>query len=398
MENKSSNLKWFLLAIITGLGAVGIHFYLATHFYDLKFGLLEGKSACNVSSTFNCDVVSASKYAQFLSIPMALWGSITNLVFVFMALLSFFGMSSHPARLKRYVGILGSLLLAASLVMGAISLTQLSTYCLFCIATYLLSIGSFIGALKLCGENPFSQITGDLSSLFGEMKWVLGALALIPIAAFIFNDQLIVSRAGIDYSQSTLANFNDWNSSQSFSFSDEGLVKGPIDAKMKIVEFADYRCPHCKHAAPTLKAFTESHPDVRFIYKAFPLDGTCNPSPQMPDGPGVTCYLARSVHCVEQVVQKGFGLKYNIFENQENIIDMNSAESVVNTFRLANSIPDDAFNQCLNSEETLKSVERQAQEGLNAQIRGTPTVFVNGRQLKGGQTLLMLNKVYESIK
>jgi protein-disulfide isomerase len=48
---------------------------------------------------------------------------------------------------------------------------------------------------------------------------------------------------------------------------------GPKDAKVTVVEFSDYRCPHCKDAAPDVLALIKAHPDVRFVFKELPIFG-----------------------------------------------------------------------------------------------------------------------------
>jgi protein-disulfide isomerase len=48
---------------------------------------------------------------------------------------------------------------------------------------------------------------------------------------------------------------------------------GPKDAKVTVVEFFDYRCPHCKDAAPDVLNLIRTHPDVRFVFKEFPIFG-----------------------------------------------------------------------------------------------------------------------------
>lgn len=48
---------------------------------------------------------------------------------------------------------------------------------------------------------------------------------------------------------------------------------GPKDAKVTVVEFFDYRCPHCKDAAPDLLALIKAHPEVRFVFKELPIFG-----------------------------------------------------------------------------------------------------------------------------
>lgn len=48
---------------------------------------------------------------------------------------------------------------------------------------------------------------------------------------------------------------------------------GPRDAKVTVVEFFDYRCPHCKDAAPDVLRLVRTYPDVRFVFKEMPIFG-----------------------------------------------------------------------------------------------------------------------------
>lgn len=49
---------------------------------------------------------------------------------------------------------------------------------------------------------------------------------------------------------------------------------GPKNAKVTVVQFFDYRCPHCKaEAAPAIQAMIKKHPDVKFVFKEFPIFG-----------------------------------------------------------------------------------------------------------------------------
>jgi len=40
-----------------------------------------------------------------------------------------------------------------------------------------------------------------------------------------------------------------------------------------VVEFFDYRCGYCKLAAPEVVKLIEQNPDVRFVFKEFPIFG-----------------------------------------------------------------------------------------------------------------------------
>jgi protein-disulfide isomerase len=45
------------------------------------------------------------------------------------------------------------------------------------------------------------------------------------------------------------------------------------DGKITVVEFFDYRCGYCKLAAPEVVSLIEQNPDVRFVFKEFPIFG-----------------------------------------------------------------------------------------------------------------------------
>ena len=49
-------------------------------------------------------------------------------------------------------------------------------------------------------------------------------------------------------------------------------VKGNPGAKITLVEFADYECPHCKRFQPVLRQILdEFHNDVKLYFKHYPL-------------------------------------------------------------------------------------------------------------------------------
>lgn len=50
-------------------------------------------------------------------------------------------------------------------------------------------------------------------------------------------------------------------------------VAGNPNGKVTIVEFFDYQCPHCVDMAPTMEAIMKANPDVRIVYKDFPIRG-----------------------------------------------------------------------------------------------------------------------------
>lgn len=50
-------------------------------------------------------------------------------------------------------------------------------------------------------------------------------------------------------------------------------VGGNPKGDVSLVEFFDYRCPYCKQVEPSLEALLRQDPQLRFVYKEFPVLG-----------------------------------------------------------------------------------------------------------------------------
>jgi protein-disulfide isomerase len=50
-------------------------------------------------------------------------------------------------------------------------------------------------------------------------------------------------------------------------------VAGNPNGKITIVEFFDYQCPHCIDMVPVMDAIIKANPEVRVVYKEFPIRG-----------------------------------------------------------------------------------------------------------------------------
>jgi len=398
MENK--NKKFLTLSLISTLIAIVVHGYLASKFYKLNFGMADGESLCNINSIFNCDATSASSYAQVFNIPIALFGVSANLIVLFLSLVSWTGFADRPTRSHRFALLLSLFVALTSVVMGFISSTLLGVFCLYCIITYALSFISFFG-LWLSRPSESTSWTDELTGAFRNDKWILGSLIAVPVLGFMFNSMALTSLGIKDTDRWATEAHHEWTLSKTETFDNEGLVLKPnlTNPTMTIVEFADFMCSHCKHAYPTLHAFTEARPDVQFIFKSFPLDGSCNPDPSMKGvGDGIRCRLALSVGCAQKVANKGWDAHHFIFDHQEDYYSISRIADVDKKLCDALSLPCDEMQACMESGETMTKLKQQAQEALTAKITGTPSIFVNGKLLQAGQRLPILEKVYQSLK
>lgn len=397
---EKSRLRWLDLAWLSSLVAVGVHFYLAKQHYALKFGA-GAASVCNINEKFNCDAVSMSSYAALFGIPMAVWGAVANLMLFFLLVTVRLGWTDRRETMARHALLLSVMVALASVVMAVISMQALSTYCLFCIAAYVLSFTALLGAWK--GADGFGRTFGaDLSSLAVENRATLVLFLAIPVVSYLTNAGTMKSYGGGQMDLMVAEKISQWAAAPEFKFDDaKGLVMqaGSAPVRMTIVEFADFLCPHCKHAGPSLLAFTRSHPDVKLVFKPFPLDAACNPDPAMgPPGDGIRCRIAAVVQCEEKLSSQGWRANHYFFEAQEAIYNARGIDQTLADYCKDHGVDCAALQACADSGETKDAIRAMAQEGVTAGIRGTPTIFVNGRLLNAGQLIPVLEEAYRNIK
>ena len=52
---------------------------------------------------------------------------------------------------------------------------------------------------------------------------------------------------------------------------------------------------------------------------------------------------------------------------------------------------------CIESEETREVIRNQAQKGIEAGVKGTPAIYVNGKKIPGGPSIPLLEKIYQDV-
>lgn len=142
---------------------------------------------------------------------------------------------------------------------------------------------------------------------------------------------------------------------------------GSADPLVTIVEFADYRCGHCKRASATLKNIIEAHAqEVRWVMLDFPVLG------------GLSRSLAEAAYCANQQ-SRFWDFHHAVFEQQDSLNESSAVD-------IARSLPLDpeAFESCLGSEAASGFVAQSEAQGLDLGVRGTPAIFINGRKYSGG--------------
>jgi len=148
-------------------------------------------------------------------------------------------------------------------------------------------------------------------------------------------------------------------------------LRGPKNAPVTIVEFSDFQCPYCKNAVPTLHQIEKQYGNkVKVAFKHNPLPFHSN------------ARLAAVASVAAQEQGKFWEYHDKLFENQQ-ALDRASLEKYAGELGLNAS----KFKSALDSKKLEARVDADLAEGARSGVQGTPTFFINGRQMVGAQPL-----------
>jgi len=146
---------------------------------------------------------------------------------------------------------------------------------------------------------------------------------------------------------------------------DGSPTEGPEKAQVTIVDIADFECPHCREAVPRLDALLATYPGrIRLIYKSYVLRFHMRAEP-----------AARAAFAAGKQ-GKFWEMEHMLFDQQQQLEDADLE-------RYAKSLKLDIakWKADLHSDVVNERVEKDRQLGRDLNIRGTPTIYINGREL-----------------
>lgn len=154
-------------------------------------------------------------------------------------------------------------------------------------------------------------------------------------------------------------------------------IKGDKNAKVTVIEFADFRCPFCEQFyTQTLPQFLKDYVDtgkVKFVFRNFAFLGPAS------------IVAADAAECAND---QGKFWEYHdyLYKNQPD----ESNTTMYNTDTLTQAavtlgLNGDQFKTCLATKKDDSIVSKDMADGQAAGISGTPSFFINGTILVGAQ-------------
>jgi protein-disulfide isomerase len=145
-------------------------------------------------------------------------------------------------------------------------------------------------------------------------------------------------------------------------------AQGPANARVELVEYGDYQCPHCGAAYPMIKRIQEKMgKDLRFVFRNFPL---VESHPQA---------FAAALASEAAARQNAFWEMHDMLFEHQDRLDPSSLVQYAKHLRLDT----EPFIRDLQDKPLADKVEADFESGIRSGVNGTPTFFINGQRYDG---------------
>ncbi len=141
-------------------------------------------------------------------------------------------------------------------------------------------------------------------------------------------------------------------------------MKGSPGAKVTLVEFADYECPHCKRLQPVLRQIVdEFRGEVKVYFKHYPLPQHTN------------ARMAAEAAVAANKQGKFWAFQDKLWDKQD---ELSPAE--IEKIAKESGLDMAKFRADLDAPATKDRVQRDRSEGQALGLQATPTVYIDGRE------------------
>jgi protein-disulfide isomerase len=211
--------------------------------------------------------------------------------------------------------------------------------------------------------NSESSVCGDAQSLLNSVKTCRRSIAALRYVAKLIESGYTDSEIG-----EKLANRYRPVTAKKIDLG-EAPMKGSPTAKITLVEFADYECPHCKRFQPVLhQILDEFRSDVKLYFKHYPLPQHTN------------ARLAAEAAVAAQKQGKFWQFQDKLWEKSEELTPA-AIEKAAKDIGLDVA----KFRQDMASEPVKARVQKDRSDGAAAGLQATPTLYINGREYTDGR-------------
>jgi len=162
---------------------------------------------------------------------------------------------------------------------------------------------------------------------------------------------------------------------------------GNKDAKVKVIEFADFQCPFCsqwfKNVEPNLISDYVKTGKIAFYWRDYPFLGQ------------ESNFAASAARCANEQ-GKFWDFHDYLYNHQGQENSGTFSKDNLKKFAADMGLNTDQFNSCLDADKYSKDAQTDLSDGQKAGVNGTPTVFVNGIAIVGAQPYAAFKSAIDS--
>lgn len=353
--------------VVSSLIIIGVCIYLTSYFFDMHFpeNAMGGKKTlCDVNSFFTCSGATMSKASNLFGIPVAFFGLIVGLAFLF-------GSIFPSEEMERTNAFIARVNLPGVLFFFIYSIVSLGTICPMCSVYYI-----------------FSGIVAFLYWRYGLKDWTKPSMKLMAIWIVLtiigglllsnnYYKKKSLNEALVKDVVNQYKDLKDYGPMKEVSPYD--LIKATEnfnDAPIRLSVFSDFECPYCGevskqlHKMFLLPEFKNKYAGkININYYFYPLDDACNPSIKRKFHE-YACKAAMIAGCEKEKFKE---IHDYIFENQSDLDD-----ELLKNIEIKYGMKD-----CFKNKDVANFIGRSIREGDSFGLDSTPTLMLNGKKIEG---------------
>ncbi len=367
--------------IITILAIIGLalSIELCIVYYNANFAIDATPSICAISDKMDCDSVAKTSYSQFFGVPLALWGVLLYLFFLFMTYvdklqnIKGFGILKVFKNPSSYIFCIALVSFIISMILGCISVFKIDSICVFCFMTYFVDLLITISA-KTKGVSISNEIKTSFSDFISALKDGKNVFWFVLILLLFISILVYTSVSNILTPQ--IAKMKQFE--QYFKLYDSEVEKnimGPKDADIVINEYMDFNCGGCFFSQLYLHRLVSEFENVKVIQRIIPLEKECNHNMRF-DGHKGSCLKAK--YALAAAKQNMYWQMADVLFNEA----PDSEKEIIEEARLLD-LDIKKLKEDANSEQVKNEIQEMIKYADSQDITGTPT-FVIGVNKKIG--------------
>ncbi len=373
-----------LILSVVGLAS---SIYLTYLHQQIFSGKLEDFGFCGISRSISCEAVSASPYSNIFGIPLSWLGTLLYLFWIALAAIAAFKPENNARISNGLILVTSAAAVTVNIYLGQMMFFTLGTLCLLCLLTYVLNISVLILVLRLATGFRLASINAGIRAMIpfsGQTRFGF-VLVFVLIAAVGVIGQFQMQKGIEAASKFDEAGFRKYQASARHEV-DTGSdpFHGGVGAKLTIVEFSDFQCPHCRKAHVNLQIVLSGYGDqVKLVFKNMPLP--------FHHSAAALAQLSEAAH----KQGKFWPLHDLIFERQAEFKDTPLDRKALMKFAKDAGLDLARVEKDYDEPATKQAVNADLKEAKRLKIKGTPVFFFNGLLIRGMPPPAVLKHIIE---